>query len=113
LATGFHERGFFILRLYEAELGRAPRYEEFMDTMRRFDDVRKNQKFPERIGSDEMIRLLGNRSFVMLHYFGCLRRDPEPREVDGWTEMLDRSGVATQVTEGFINSLEYRQRFRH
>src|SRR5215217_1556449 len=113
LATGFHERGFFILRLYEAELGRAPRYEEFMDTMRRFDDVRKNQKFPERIGSDEMIRLLGNRSFVLLHYFGYLRRDPDPREVDGWTEMLDRSGVATQVTEGFINSLEYRQRFRH
>src|SRR5215204_247668 len=113
LATGFHERGFFILRMYEAELGRTPRYEEFMDSMHRFDDVRKNQKFPERIGSDEMIRLLGNRSFVMLHYFGYLRRDPDPREVDGWTEMLDRSGVATQVTEGFINSLEYRQRFRH
>jgi len=55
---------------------------------------------------------LGNRSFVILHYFGYLRRDPDARGVDGWTEMLDRSGNAAAVTEGFINSLEYRQRFR-
>jgi hypothetical protein len=112
LSTGFHERGFFILRAYQAELGRMPRYEEFMDAMRRFDEFKASQKFPERIESDEMRRLLGNRSFVILHYFGCLRRDPDGTRVDGWTEMLDRSGDATQVTEGFINSLEYRQRFR-
>jgi hypothetical protein len=111
LATGFHERGFLIMRMYQASLGRMPRYEEFMDAMSRFDEF-KNQPVPQRIDSDEMMRL-GNRSFVLLHYFGYLRRDPDPRDVDGWTEILDRSGVATQVTEGFITSLEYRQRFRN
>ncbi|HSE19976.1 MAG TPA: hypothetical protein VLB46_23140 [Pyrinomonadaceae bacterium] len=111
LATGFRERGFLVMRMYQASLGRLPRYDEFMDAMRRFDEF-KNQPVPQRIDSDEMMRL-GNRSFVLLHYFGYLRRDPDPRDVDGWTEILDRSGVATQVTEGFINSLEYRQRFRN
>ncbi len=36
LATGFHERGFFILRMYQAGLGRMPRYEEFMEAMGAF-----------------------------------------------------------------------------
>ena len=111
LGTGFHERGFLILRMYQASFGRMPRYEEFMDAMRRYGEFTGSQKLPQPIDSEEMMRL-GNRSFVMLHYFGYLRRDPDPRGVDGWTEMLDRTGVATRVTEGFINSLEYRQRFR-
>ena len=112
LATGFHERGFYVVRAYQAGLGRMPSYEEFMDAMRRFDEFKASQKFPERIESDEM-RRLGNRSFVILHYFGYLRRDPDGNGVDGWTKMLDRSGDAARVTEGFINSLEYRQRFRN
>jgi hypothetical protein len=111
LATGFHERGFLIMRMYQAIYGRMPRYDEFMDAMSRFDEF-KNQAVPQRIDSDEMMRL-GNRSFVLLHYFGYLRRDPDPVGVDGWTEGLDRSGDASQVTEGFITSLEYRQRFRN
>lgn len=138
LATGFHERGFFILRMYEAGLGRTPRYDEFMDAMRRFGEYltvlpvekvrdrmaeelaateefkqrQSSEGFRQRIDSDEMMRL-GNRYFVVLHYFGYLRRDPDARDVNGWTDILDRSGVATQVTEGFITSLEYRQRFRN
>jgi hypothetical protein len=112
LGTGFHERGFFILRAYQSGFGRMPRYEEFMDAMRHFDDFKASQKSPERIESDDMMRL-GNRYFVVLHYFGYLRRDPDGTGVNSWTEALDRSGVAAQVTEGFITSLEYRQRFRN
>ncbi|HEU5131948.1 MAG TPA: hypothetical protein VFT26_07600 [Pyrinomonadaceae bacterium] len=138
LATGFHERGYFILRMYEAGLGRLPSYEEFMDAMHRFsaylntqpvetvrdrmaaelaatEEFKQRQNgegFRQRIDSDEMMRL-GNRYFVILHYFGYLRRDPDMRGVNSWTDALDRSGVATQVTEGFITSLEYRQRFRN
>jgi len=112
LGTGFHERGFFILRAYRSGFGRMPSYEEFMDAMRRFDEFKKSQKSPERIDSDEMMRL-GNRDFVILHYFGYLRRDPDPAGVDNWTAGLDRSGAPAQITEGFITSLEYRQRFRN
>lgn len=112
LATGFYERGFFILRMYQAEFGRLPSYEEFMDAMRRFSEFKeRGEGFRQRIDSDEMMRL-GNRSFVILHYFGYLRRDPDGPGVNSWTEALDRSGVTAKVTEGFITSLEYRQRFR-
>ena len=138
LATGFHERGYFILRMYQAGLGRTPSYAEFMDAMRRFGEYLKVQPvetvrdrmaaelaateefkqrqgsegFRQKIDSDEMMRL-GNQDFVILHYFGYLRRDPDGSGVNSWTEALDRSGVSTQVTEGFITSLEYRQRFRN
>ena len=112
LATGFYERGFFILRMYQAESGRMPSYDEFMAAMSNFDEFKAKQKSPERIENDELMRLQ-NRSFVILHYFGYLRREPDGNRADGWTEMLDRSGDTARVTEGFINSLEYRQRFRN
>ncbi|HEV8429635.1 MAG TPA: DUF4214 domain-containing protein [Pyrinomonadaceae bacterium] len=125
LSTGFHERGFLILRMYEAGLGRTPSYEEFTDVMRRFSDRdrmvaefaqrynRDGQLLRQQIDNDELVRRLGNRSFVILHYFSYLRRDPDPSGVAAWQELLDRSGVATKVTEGFITSVEYRQRFRN
>ena len=112
LATGFYERGFFILRMYQAESGRMPSYDEFMAAMSNFDEFKAKQKSPERIENDKLMRLQ-NRSFVILHYFGYLRREPDGNRADGWTEMLDRSGDTARVTEGFINSLEYRQRFRN
>ena len=129
LSTGFHERGSFILRMYEAGLRRAPSYEEFTDRMRRFDRevllaefvqseefdrVNDNeQAFRESLQSDELEQKLANRMFVMLHYYGYLRREPDLKGVDYWVELLNRSGDANEVTEGFINSPEYRQRFRN
>jgi hypothetical protein len=128
LATGFHERGSFILRMYDAGLRRAPTYEEFIDRLRRFDKefllaeivqseefdrVNDNeQAFRESLQSGELERKLANRKFVMLHYYGYLRREPDPKGVDYWVELLNRSGDANKVTEGFINSAEYRHRFR-
>jgi hypothetical protein len=124
LSTGFYERGFFILRMYEAGLGRAPRYDEFMEAMRRFSDYGRvlaefaqsnkldEQSLREQVESDEVARKLQNRSFVILQYFGYLRRDFDPAGVAGWVNLLDRSGDSTRVIEGFITSAEYRQRFR-
>jgi hypothetical protein len=134
LATGFHERGSLIVRMYEAGLGRAPRYEEFAAAMGRFDDylslqppdvARSNmiagfaqvnklneQSLREQVESDELVRKLGNRSIVLLHYFGYLRRDPDPGGMEAWVTSLDRSGDAASVTEGFIRSVEYRERVR-
>jgi len=101
LSTGFYERGASILRMYEAK-GRAPTYEEFNDAMHRFDG---------RVEGDELPREFGNRAFVMLHYYGYLRREPDPAGVAGWLDLLNRSGDATKITEGFITSTEYRHRF--
>jgi hypothetical protein len=110
LSTGFHERGSFIVRMYEARLGRAPHYEEFMDAMNHFSDHVNEQSLREQVESDDVMR---NRSFVILHYFGYLRRDPDPAGEDAWLDLLNRSGDAKRITEGFITSVEYRQRFNH
>ena len=145
LATGFHERGFFILRMYQAGLGRTPTYAEFTDAMHRFAEYLKVQPveavrdrlaaelaateefkqrqsgegFRQKIDSDEMMRL-GNQDFVILHYFGYLRRnpdDPPDNNLDGYNFWLNKLNqfngnfVDAEMVKAFITSPEYRQRF--
>ena len=136
LSTGFHERGFFILRVYDAGLGRLPTMAEFMNDMARFQNLlttlppetaqqqmleafsatlAREGKTTERplselVYSDELIRRLQNRSFVALHYFGFLRREPDEVGLTSWTDLLERRGDAAVVTEGIITSAEYRHR---
>jgi hypothetical protein len=146
LSTGFHERGFLILRMYDAGLGRMPSFMEFTDAMRRLNEYpvdqplqaladtmltdfartpefkqRANgqsetaheQAFRQLVNSDELVHRLANQSFVMLHYYGYLRRDPDLPGAAGWISVLNRSADSMRITKGFITSVEYRQRFRN
>ena len=131
LSTGFHERGSFILRMYEAALGRLPYFDEFMSEMSQPRELTKEQMIARLAGrhlhqmpidekrvaevadSDEMMHRLGNRGFVALHYYGFLRREPDAAGLESWVALMDRSGDAAQVTKGIIDSVEYRQRFRN
>ncbi len=137
LSTGFHERGSFVLRMYEAGLNRLPTFDEFMDNMTRFEryvqsdpktaqarmleDFRvmntseglKNQKpLPELVANEELINRGANRYFVALHYYGFLRRQPDEVGLVSWTDMLNRRGDASVVTIGIITAPEYRQRLK-
>jgi hypothetical protein len=47
---------------------------------------------------------------VVMHYFGYLRRDPDAFYQD-WITILNQTGDSRNVTNGFVNSLEYRARF--
>jgi hypothetical protein len=49
-------------------------------------------------------------STVVMHYFGYLRRDPDAA-YQTWITILTTTGDSWKVTEGFINSPEYRARF--
>src|SRR6185503_154803 len=131
LSTGFHERGSFVLRMYEAGLNRLPTFDEFMDNMTRFEryvksdpktaqarmleDFRvmnvsegfKNQKpLPELVVNDELINRLANRCFVALHYYGFFRRQPDELGLVSWTDMLNRRGDLSVITNGIITSAE-------
>lgn len=135
LSTGFHERGSFVLRMYEAGLNRMPTFDEFMDNMTRFEryvksepenakaqmleefrvmnvsEGLKNQKpLPELVANEELIKSLANRCFVALHYYGFLRRQPDEVGLVSWTDLLNRRGDPSVVTNGIITSAEYRQR---
>jgi hypothetical protein len=63
------------------------------------------------VANADVSRAFANRAFVTLHYFGYLRRDPDRVGFQGWLQLLERTGDFERVTSGFVNSIEYRQRF--
>jgi Galactose oxidase, central domain len=61
-----------------------------------------------------------NRAFVLMQYFGYLRRDPNSAPDSNyagyhfWLDKLDRFGgdfIQAEMVKAFITSIEYRQRF--
>lgn len=51
-----------------------------------------------------------NQAFVVMQYFGYLRRDPDALYLN-WIQELNSTGNARNMITGFVNSLEYRSRF--
>ena len=52
-----------------------------------------------------------NQAFVVMEYFGYLRRDPDALYLN-WIQVLDTSPADSRhMVEGFVNSIEYRNRF--
>ncbi|HEX8844608.1 MAG TPA: DPP IV N-terminal domain-containing protein [Pyrinomonadaceae bacterium] len=51
-----------------------------------------------------------NTAFVVMQYFGYLRRDPDILYLE-WIKTMDRTGDYRTMINGFMNSTEYRQRF--
>lgn len=51
-----------------------------------------------------------NEAFVVNQYHGYLRRDPDILYLD-WIKTMDQTGDYRTMINGFLNSLEYRDRF--
>ena len=51
-----------------------------------------------------------NEAFVVNQYHGYLRRDPDILYLD-WIRTMDQTGDYRTMINGFLNSLEYRDRF--
>jgi hypothetical protein len=49
-------------------------------------------------------------STIVMHYFGYLRRDPDAA-YQNWINIYNQTGDSRNVTNGFVNSPEYRNRF--
>ncbi|MCA1634494.1 MAG: DUF4214 domain-containing protein [Acidobacteria bacterium] len=66
------------------------------------------------IEDDDFERAEFNRAFVLMQYFGYLRRDPDTPGFNFWLKKLDDNGGdfrAAEMVKAFITSLEYRRRF--
>jgi hypothetical protein len=59
--------------------------------------------------SAEVYQKYYNEAFVVMQYFGYLRRDPDGLYTD-WIQALDRTGDYRVMVNGFMNSIEYRHR---
>jgi len=52
-----------------------------------------------------------NQAFVVMEYFGYLRRDPDALYLN-WISVLDANPAdSRRMVDGFVNSAEYRNRF--
>jgi Tol biopolymer transport system component len=51
-----------------------------------------------------------NQAFVVMQYFGYLRRQPDALYLN-WISHLDATGDYRSMINGFVNSIEYRERF--
>jgi len=61
--------------------------------------------------SGEVYQKYYNQSFVVMQYFGYLRRDPDILYLE-WIKVLDaNSADSRRMIDGFMNSIEYRHRF--
>ena len=61
--------------------------------------------------SSEVYQKYYNQAFVVMEYFGYLRRDPDALYLE-WIDVLNQTGDARHTVEGFVNSSEYRNRFQ-
>lgn len=65
--------------------------------------------------NDGFVRAKRNATFVMMEYFGYLRRDPDEEGFQFWLRKLnqfDGNFERAEMVKAFINSTEYRARFR-
>jgi hypothetical protein len=54
------------------------------------------------------------RAFVLMQYFGYLRRDPDAEGFNFWLSKLNEFNgdyIRAEMVKAFISSTEYRQRF--
>jgi hypothetical protein len=69
------------------------------------------QVLRELIESSEMSQKYFNEAFVIMQYFGYLRRDADASYASWITTMNSTNGDYRTMVNGFLNSAEYRQRF--
>jgi hypothetical protein len=62
------------------------------------------------VDSNEVYFKFLNEGFVVMNYFGLLRRSADAQYLV-WIQLLNQTGDERSIVTGFINSAEYRQRF--
>jgi len=85
------------------------------------DDISKRAQVLRAVAEDDDLKTLEkNRAFVLMQYFGYLRRNPDDfpdTDHSGWKFWLDKLNsfngnfIDAEMVKAFIVSIEYRQRF--
>jgi hypothetical protein len=122
----FRDIGYPLYRQLTASLQRPPRYQEFMEDLKTIGhgvypgragwrdilDTNRRQlaESGKSAGLSRQVTDDYNAAFVLLHYFGYLKRDVE-RDDAGyqfWLKDLNRTGDYRSLTRAFIESEEYK-----
>ena len=68
----------------------------------------------QMVDDPQFSQLESNKAFVLMQYFGYLRRDPDQAGYDFWLSKLNQFGgnyAAAEMVKAFLSSTEYRNRF--
>ena len=98
----------YVDRLLETAVVTLPNREALINSLSQ--GTTRAQVFRQIMESSQVYQRYYNQAFVVMQYFGYLRRDPDALYLD-WIQVLNDTGDARQMINGFVNSLEYRQRF--
>jgi hypothetical protein len=77
----------------------------------RDNSLRRADVLRQLVESAESHAKLYNESFVVMQYFGYLRRDPDIHYLEWIDTMNQNGGDYRTMINGFVNSAEYRSRF--
>ncbi|MET0622433.1 MAG: DUF4214 domain-containing protein [Pyrinomonadaceae bacterium] len=105
----------FVERLY-ANAGVTPSAAERAELVAALGEGRETRAGVVRrvAENEEFARREFNPAFVLMQYFGYLRRDPDQAGFDFWLSKLDQFGgdfVRAEMVKAFISSDEYKRRF--
>jgi DNA-binding beta-propeller fold protein YncE/cytochrome c553 len=105
----------FVDRLY-SNAGVQPAAQERDDIVRALNEQRETRAEALRRVTEnaEFTRRETNSAFVLMQYFGYLRRDPDEPGFNFWLSKLEQFGgnyINAEMVKAFISSDEYRQRF--
>ena len=87
-----------------------PNRQELIDALG-FRTKTRARVFREILESAPVYQKYYNQAFVVMQYFGYLRKDPDALYLD-WIRELDATGDVRTMVSGFVNSIEYRARFQ-
>lgn len=72
----------------------------------------RQQILRQAVESQEMSNRVFTEAWVVMQYFGYLRRDGAASEYQAWLDVLNANPTKwRQMINGFVNSTEYHQRF--
>jgi hypothetical protein len=81
--------------------------------LRRVIEVPDFRNPPDPSNPEQMTISQFNRAFVLMQYFGYLRRDPEPAGYEFWLNVLNNAEPNNyrSMVCAFLTSAEYQLRF--
>lgn len=138
LVEEFPRVGFFVYRILKSDLGRAPRRDEFIMTLKELGrglyigeqgweqqlDINRRALASRLAAGDatraeKLLSVASNESFdareydeayVLAHFFGYLGRDPDPEGFDFWLGVLSRNRDYRSLSRAFMESDEYKRK---
>ncbi len=103
----------FVRLVYNNVLGRAPDSSGFAYWTGELNSGRLSRG-QVMVGFSESVEFkarIHNSVYVTMMYVGMLRRAPERAGFDGWVSYLKAGNSGLNLIGGFLNALEYRNRF--